>query len=451
MKRSSPMHIVIIGLAFLLVWKTITLTFSTSSPHLGLYTTPAPSSVSRIGSTEAVASIDDVLTEVERIHMRVLKEKADQSAALDLEESVLALRSLVHPDYRRTDDAQPVAYLSRAKLDEVLAVIERIQSLVVLQDVDSEIGYKIEKEVRKARALAHLHRVLHDKAAVVDNDSLAHSSSPRDAMHAFLAANVGGSDKGTPGHSYEIMYGPFLASLLHKKVNVLEIGVESGRSLQLWQRLFPNYNLIVGIGYGLGIEVKDVFKRNIADKHVLYTGSQADGAFLRRVKNDLGDVKFDLIIDDGSHVPWHQIYTLEHLFPDSLKDGGMYIIEDIETSYWDSPNASIYGYPIPNAGIGLRGSAIEKLKGIVDTLNRAMLLDPEYHVLEGGVDKLISHILFSQNAVIMWKKESRVWEAAEVDKFIKDYWFRDQMDPTRTHYEKWKSDNTWSVTGTEQQ
>jgi hypothetical protein len=26
--------------------------------------------------------------------------------------------------------------------------------------------------------------------------------------------------------------------------------------------------------------------------------------------------------DDGSHVPWHQIFTLEYLFEHLLKDGG---------------------------------------------------------------------------------------------------------------------------------
>lgn len=273
---------------------------------------------------------------------------------------------------------------------------------------------------------------------------------PRDPMAAFRAANLEGSDKGTPGHSYEIMYGLFLSPFLHKKVNVLEIGVEDGRSLKLWQRLFPNYNTIVGIGYGAGSEVKDQFKRNISERHMVYTGSQADSAFLSRVKADLEGMKFDIIIDDGSHVPWHQIFTLEHLFEDSLKDGGMYIIEDIETSYWDSPSASVYGYPIVNAGIGKRGSAVEKLKGIVDTLNRAMLLDPEYHVLKGGVDKFISHILFSQNVVVMWKKDSQVWAEAEIDKKISDYPLKEFMDPARTDYKKWKSENTWLVTGMEQ-
>ena len=37
------------------------------------------------------------------------------------------------------------------------------------------------------------------------------------------------------------------------------------------------------------------------------------------------------------------------------------------------------------------------LKGVADTLNRGMLLDPGYHVLGNKVDQLMSHIMFSQN------------------------------------------------------
>lgn len=40
----------------------------------------------------------------------------------------------------------------------------------------------------------------------------------------------------------------------------------------------------------------------------------------------------------------------------------MYIIEEIETSYWDHHRASLYGYDILDAGIGKAGSAVEKLK-----------------------------------------------------------------------------------------
>ena len=104
------------------------------------------------------------------------------------------------------------------------------------------------------------------------------------------------------------------------------------------------------------------FKRNLTDKHTLYTGSQTDSYFLGKVLDDVGGKKFDVIIDDGSHIPWHQIFTLETMFDTFLKDGGVYIIEDMETSYWDRPGVSLYGYPILNAGIGKHGNAIEKLK-----------------------------------------------------------------------------------------
>ncbi len=47
----------------------------------------------------------------------------------------------------------------------------------------------------------------------------------------------------------------------------------------------------------------------------------------------LQDNRYDIIIDDGSHVPQHQIISLACLLP-ALNPGGLYIIEDLETSYW---------------------------------------------------------------------------------------------------------------------
>ena len=42
----------------------------------------------------------------------------------------------------------------------------------------------------------------------------------------------------------------------------------------------------------------------------------------------LGDVKFDIIIDDGSHIDTNQLKTLLNFYS-YVKDGGFYIIEDI--------------------------------------------------------------------------------------------------------------------------
>ena len=42
----------------------------------------------------------------------------------------------------------------------------------------------------------------------------------------------------------------------------------------------------------------------------------------------LGDKPWDVIIDDASHLPMHQLQTLE-IFGPLIKSGGYYIIEDI--------------------------------------------------------------------------------------------------------------------------
>lgn len=45
------------------------------------------------------------------------------------------------------------------------------------------------------------------------------------------------------------------------------------------------------------------------------------------------DAPYDIIIDDGSHMVRHVIASFEALFP-YLRRGGLYIIEDLHTSYW---------------------------------------------------------------------------------------------------------------------
>jgi demethylmacrocin O-methyltransferase len=52
---------------------------------------------------------------------------------------------------------------------------------------------------------------------------------------------------------------------------------------------------------------------------------------LRRMHDDAGG--FDIVIDDGSHINDHVIASFETLFP-LLKDGGLYVVEDAQTSYW---------------------------------------------------------------------------------------------------------------------
>ena len=72
---------------------------------------------------------------------------------------------------------------------------------------------------------------------------------------------------------------------------------------------------------------------------------------------------FTVIIDDGSHLPSHQLLSLETLWP-SLAPGGLYIVEDVETSYW-AQHAQLYGYSY----IG-QPSIVDRLKLVADAVNR---------------------------------------------------------------------------------
>jgi len=60
-------------------------------------------------------------------------------------------------------------------------------------------------------------------------------------------------------------------------------------------------------------------------------GSQDDAAFLTRMSAEHGP--FDIVIDDGSHVPAQVIASFDVLFP-LLADGGLYVIEDVQTTFW---------------------------------------------------------------------------------------------------------------------
>jgi hypothetical protein len=68
--------------------------------------------------------------------------------------------------------------------------------------------------------------------------------------------------------------------------------------------------------------------------------------------------KFDMILDDGSHMNSHMIYSFEHLF-ESVNSGGVYIIEDVGCSYWEDYEG---GYLKPT-------SCMEYFKALSDDIN----------------------------------------------------------------------------------
>ena len=126
--------------------------------------------------------------------------------------------------------------------------------------------------------------------------------------HIRDAFDITDTDKGYY-HQYEYMYGFIFANFIPN--SIFEIGVKDGASIWTWQILFPSAKVD-----GMDIKIRPVktkkdFKYIIADSTTYDT---------KEFPN------YDIIIDDGSHLPEDQIKTFLN-FKD--KFNYCYIIEDI--------------------------------------------------------------------------------------------------------------------------
>lgn len=152
-------------------------------------------------------------------------------------------------------------------------------------------------------------------------------------------------------HNYTKIYDYLFNKIKDNKMNILEIGIGSidenvpssmkstqmerlynkydiqnykpGASLRGWEEYFKNSNI-----YGLDIDKKAMLKSDRIKTDVVdSTNFNQVNNYLK--KNDCNI--FDIIIDDGLHTSEGQIATLKNFFP-SVKDGGIYIIEDLYNS-----------------------------------------------------------------------------------------------------------------------
>ncbi len=146
-------------------------------------------------------------------------------------------------------------------------------------------------------------------------------------------------------------YESHFARFVGTDVRLLEIGVSYGGSLELWRRYFGKSAKITGIDVNM-----DCLNRCDPPNKVRI-GSQGDPDFLRNVIGEMGGL--DIVIDDGSHVGRHQRSSFETLFP-ILNDRGIYVIEDIHTSYWPG---------VYEGGYRRADTAIEFIKDLIDGMH----------------------------------------------------------------------------------
>ena len=136
-------------------------------------------------------------------------------------------------------------------------------------------------------------------------------------------------------------------------IKMLEIGVFLGGSLELWRKYFGPKAIIYGI------DVNPACADRVSLPNQVRIGSQDDPEFLRSVFAEMGGL--DIVLDDGSHVGRHQSASFDTLFP-LLRDGGLYAIEDLHTSYWPGPSGVEGGYR-------RSGTGIELIKTLIDDMH----------------------------------------------------------------------------------
>ena len=157
-----------------------------------------------------------------------------------------------------------------------------------------------------------------------------------------------GTDKSSLFHNYSEAYSIIFEKYRYEKLKVLEIGVLDGNSVKSWEEYFTN-SLIIGL------DIEPQCKQYESDRISIEIGSQTDVEFLKSISKKYNG--FDIVIDDGGHT-WHQQKKTFKVLFEELNPGGIYVIEDLSTSYltgsvWDTDE----------------GTTVEFLKRILDDLN----------------------------------------------------------------------------------
>jgi len=242
----------------------------------------------------------------------------------------------------------------------------------------------VEKQAQKA--IDGMQRALEFEKTVT-----AHGDSLTRLAVAF------GSDK-HGGHRYTTHYERHFAPYRNENMSVWEIGIggynnprAGGASLRMWKAWFQRAK-VIGI---------DIFPKSYHDELRIktYQGSQTDEDFLRDIVEDEGAPT--IVIDDGSHMSEDVIKSFCILFP-LLNHGGMYVIEDLQTSYWDEVGGIEWG---GNRDRNYPHTSMNFFKRLVDGLNYEEFMDEDYQPTY--FDRNIKAITFYHNLCFIEKGDNR--------------------------------------------
>ena len=258
---------------------------------------------------------------------------------------------------------------------------------------------------------------------------------PRYFQEAMWNASQGKTDKvGNPvnrrsvhSHEYQLLYWPYLSKLVQRKqclepqeqrepLRFLEIGlgcnperVAVGGSALAWHALFHPHNNSYNTAELYILEYDEACARawereNPAIVTNVFTGDASSSVDWQLILQQVNQ-PFDVIVDDGSHINDHQVFALELLLKDWIAPGGLYIVEDIESSCFNWP-ANV-GKPERGPGTGGTRNCLVQANGKPTILGKLLDYHKELmHWKKGGapLGGTVTHVDIHWGAAVIEKK-----------------------------------------------
>lgn len=178
---------------------------------------------------------------------------------------------------------------------------------------------------------------------------------------------------------YTKYYTQWFNPIRSEPLNLLEIGVQHGASVRMWEEYFPK-------GQIYGIDINEKCKQHEKGRIKIFIGDQSNKEFLKKSAETIKEIH--IIIDDGGHKSSLHIPSFETLFS-YIVPGGLYIIEDLyatsgSTDFKDTPDK--------------KGTTHDYFKKEVDKLMRS---SPEE---QGSIESITFHRPKTSGAMMVIQK-----------------------------------------------
>jgi hypothetical protein len=206
--------------------------------------------------------------------------------------------------------------------------------------------------------------------------------------------------------TYFDIYDQIFSKYQNKKITFVEVGVQLGGSLFMWQKYFGDKARIIGI------DLNPDAKKWEKDGFEIYIGSQSDPNFWKEFVSKVGPI--DILLDDGGHTYIQQIITTETLL-EKISDGGVLVVEDTHTSYMEGYGDRNYSF-------------INYVKAWIEIINTRFgaFNKKQEDVRVWSLEVFESIVAFKINKKASKLESKPVWNIKPKKDKPKDYWKADQ-------------------------